>query len=176
MSIEYDNYLKQHRENVHKGYVWIKDNLPDILKGTRNLDWQIQYAHDKSKDDEAEYEAYDRYFYGGNRSYSVVQDFRRAWLRHIHQNRHHWQHWILINDDPNEGEILMDMPINDIIEMICDWWAFSWAKGNLYEIFSWYDVHKDYMKLSEYTRKRVEDILAQIKTKLDEDKQEETEE
>lgn len=176
MSIEYDNYLAQHRANVYKGYEWIRDNLPDILKNTRHLEWQIQYGHDKSKDDDAEYEAYDRYFYGGNRSYAVVQDFRRAWLRHIHQNRHHWQHWILINDDPNEGEILMDMPINDIIEMICDWWAFSWAKGNLYEIFSWYDAHKDYMKLSDHTRKRVEDILAQIKTKLDEGKQEETEE
>ena len=54
-------------------------------------------------------------------------------------------------------------------EMICDWWAFSWAKGNLHEIFKWYDEHKKYMKLHTNTRKKVEDILGRIKEKLDEE-------
>ena len=63
--------------------------------------------------------------------------------------------------------IIMDMPYNYIIEMICDWWAFSWVSGNLSEIFNWYDQHKDYMKLSDQTRKTVEDILSKIKEKLD---------
>ena len=65
--------------------------------------------------------------------------------------------------------VILDMPYNYIIEMICDWWAFSWNKGNLYEIFSWYDAHKAYMKLSDNTRKTVEDILGKIKDKLDEE-------
>ena len=170
MSIKYDQYLKQHRANVYRGFEWIRDNIPDILNFQNNLEWQVQFAHDKSKDDVEEYDAYDKYFYGGNRSYDVVQNFNRAWLRHIHHNPHHWQHWILINDNPDEGEIIMDMDRNYIIEMICDWWAFSWASGNLHEIFSWYDRHKEYMKLSEKTRKTVEDILSKIKTKLEEDK------
>lgn len=54
------------------------------------------------------------------------------------------------------------------IEMICDWWAFSWAKGNLQEIFKWYGEHKNYMKLHPNTRKRVEGILNDIKDKLTE--------
>ena len=170
MSIEYDNYLAKHRENVFKGYEWIRNNLPDILNFQHNLEWQLQYNHDRSKNDVEEYNAYDKYFYGNNKSYQVVQDFRMAWLRHIHLNPHHWQYWVLINDDPNEGEIVMDMDRCYIIEMICDWWAFSWAKGNLYEIFSWYDEHKDYMKLSDKTRKTVDDILNKIKNKLDEGK------
>lgn len=173
MSIQYDNYLTQHKNNVFRGYQWIKDNLPELLKSGYDYDWQLEYSHDASKSEPEEYDAYDRYFYGGNRSYAVVQDFRKAWLHHIHHNPHHWQHWILINDDPNEGEILMDMPYNCIIEMISDWWAFSWAKGNLYEIFNWYGEHKDYMKLSDATRKTVEDILDKIKAKLDEGKTEE---
>lgn len=173
MSEQYSNYLIKHKTNVCKGYEWIRENLPEVLLGKPNLEWQLQYAHDQSKYDPEEYDAYDRYFYGGNRSYAVVQEFNMAWLRHIHQNPHHWQHWILINDDPNEGEIVMDMPYIYIIEMICDWWAFSWAKNNLYEIFNWYDEHKAYMKLSDSTRKIVEDILAKIKTKLDENKTEE---
>lgn len=59
------------------------------------------------------------------------------------------------------------MPYNYIIEMICDWWAFSWNGRNLNEIFDWYDKHKDYMKLSDATRKTVEDILSKIKEKLE---------
>lgn len=168
MSIQYDNYLKQHIGNVGKGYDWIEAHLPELLNGKQgNIRWQCKFGHDQSKYDLDEYEAYDRYFYGNNRSYQVVQDFNYAWLRHIHQNPHHWQHWVLINDDPNEGEKIMDIPYEYIVEMICDWWAFSWAKENLYEIFNWYDAHKDYMKLSDKTRKTVEDILEKIKNKLD---------
>lgn len=172
MSIQYDNYLTQHRANVFKGFEWIRDNLPELMCNKHNIEWQTQFNHDISKFDPEEYDAYDAYFYGNNRSYYVVQNFREAWLRHIHKNPHHWQHWVLINDDPGEGMIIMDMPYLYIIEMVCDWWAFSWAKGSLYEIFNWYDEHKDYMKLSNSTRKTVEDILAKIKAKLDETKEE----
>lgn len=167
MSKQYDTYLEQHKSNVAKGFNWIRENLPELLTGDFNYEWQICYNHDQSKTESDEYEAYDKYFYGGNRSYAVVQDFRRAWLIHIHRNPHHWQHWILINDDPAEGEIIMDMPYNYIIEMICDWWAFSWSKGKLDEIFAWYDEHKNYMKISDNTRKIVDSILCELKTKIE---------
>lgn len=169
MSLQYDEYLQQHKANVAKGFNWIRDNLPEILIDISGVDYehQICYEHDYSKDQEDEYTAYDKYFYGRNRSYAVVENFRKAWLLHIHRNPHHWQYWVLINDDPNEGEIIMDMPYNYIIEMICDWWAFSWKSGNLNEIFNWFDEHKDYMKLSRNTRKTVIDILDKIKEKLD---------
>lgn len=52
--------------------------------------------------------------------------------------------------------------------MICDWWAFSWGKGSLYDIFDWYDQHKTYMILHNDTRELVEDILSGIKAKLNE--------
>lgn len=168
MSIQYDRYLEDHKENVKKGFEWFQENIPELITGDFNYGWQIGFNHDQSKTEPDEYDAYDAYFYGGNRSYAVVQDFRRAWLMHIHRNPHHWQHWILINDDPKEGEIVMDMPYNYIIEMICDWWAFSWNKGNLNEIFTWYDEHKKHMKLSDKTRVTVESILNKLKEKLSE--------
>lgn len=174
MSKQYDLYLEQHRSNVAKGYNWMRENIPEIFNDMTEEDFsllhefQIRYDHDKSKDLEDEYRAYDAYFYGGNRSFEVVQNFRYAWLKHIHRNEHHWQHWVLINDDPNEGEIIIDMPYNCIIEMICDWWAFSWNKGKLDEIFIWYEEHKNYMKLSDKTRDVVESILGLIKDKLEE--------
>lgn len=167
MSHQYDQYLAKHKENVKKGYDWLLENLPDLVKDIPNLGWQCGFAHDQSKSEPDEYEAYDAYFYGGNRSFKVVQEYRKAWLLHLHRNLHHWQHWILINDDPKEGEILIEIPINYIFEMVCDWWAFSWSKGNLQEIFNWYDEHKNYMKLHPNTRKKVEEILGKIKEKLD---------
>ena len=169
MSKEYDLYLQEHKNNVKKGFEWIIHNLPSIIPNDVNigdLEWQICINHDLSKSDKEEYDAYDKYFYGGNRSYEVVQNFNTAWLRHIHKNKHHWQHWILINDEPNEGMIILDMPYEYIIEMICDWWAFSWRNGDLTEIFDWYGKDKDYMKLSDKTRKTVEGILSKIKDKL----------
>lgn len=167
MSVQYDSYLEQHKSNVQKGFEWIKEKLPELL--TDGIEWQTEFAHDYSKSNPDEYEAYDTYFYGGNRSYKVVQDFKRAWLLHIHRNPHHWQHWVLINDEPEEGTVALDMPYNYILEMICDWWAFSWQKKDLFAIFDWYDEHKDYMKLSKNTRKTVEKILDAMKEKLTED-------
>lgn len=163
MSKQYDMYLYEHKENVKRGFEYIRDNLPGLLKYGVDYEWQICFNHDTSKYDPEEYAAYDEYFYGGNRSYKVVQDFRYAWLRHIHRNPHHWQHWILHNDEPDEGEIIMEMPHVYVVEMVCDWWAFSWAKGDLTEIFNWYDKHKNYMKLNDKTRYEVELILNTIK-------------
>ena len=168
MSYQYDQYLAKHKENVKNGFDWIRDNLPELIDGVSNLEWQCCFAHDQSKSETDEYAAYDAYFYGNNKSYQVVQEYRKAWLLHIHRNPHHWQYWILINDDPKEGEILIEIPDNYILEMICDWWAFSWIKGDLHEVFKWYDEHKNYMKLHTNTRKKVEDILGKIKERLDE--------
>lgn len=165
MSIGYDEYLVDHKVNVAKGFYWLRENLPDVAKP--DMEWQICFNHDASKSDIEEYDAYDQYFYGRNKSYEVVKNFNLAWLHHIHHNPHHWQHWILINDDPGEGMKIMDMPDIYLVEMVCDWWAFSWRKEKLDEIFNWYDEHKDYMKLSKNTRKKVEDILGKIKEKLE---------
>lgn len=169
MSSQYDSYLEQHKANVKKGFEWIREHIPDILQGDFDYEWQICLNHDHSKTEPDEYEAYDAYFYGGNRSFDVVQNFNKAWLLHIHRNPHHWQHWVLINDEPNEGEIIIQIPINYIVEMICDWWAFSWSKGDLTEMFSWYEERKNYIKMHKNTRKTVEDIFAKIKEALNND-------
>ena len=166
MSSQYDNYLTEHKENVAKGFRWLQENIPEVIED--GFEWQICFNHDVSKTDHEEYDAYDAYFYGNNRSYAVVQNFKKAWLRHIHNNPHHWQHWILINDEPKEGMVVIDMPYIYVVEMICDWWAFSWKKGDLNEIFSWYEDRKDYMKLSANTRISVEYILGKMKDKLEE--------
>lgn len=173
MSLAYNNYLDEHISNVNRAFEWIRTYLPEVVEWLKNDMgdndiWSITKNHDDSKYSMEEYDAYDAYFYGKDKTSKVKEDFNRAWLHHIHNNPHHWQYYCLINDEAEEGMVVLDMPIRYIVEMICDWWAFSWKSGNLREIFKWYLVHKDYMKLSDNTRMSVEDILARIKDKLDE--------
>lgn len=33
MSFQYDQYLDQHKANVKRGFDWIQENLPELLKG-----------------------------------------------------------------------------------------------------------------------------------------------
>ncbi len=167
MSKTYDDYIKEHRANLRRGLVWLKANLPQVVEKAEHIDWLVNIAHDESKYSPEEYEAYDKYFYGNNRSYEVVQNFKQAWLHHIHENPHHWQHWLLVNDEPEEGTVALEMPYHYIIEMICDWWSFSWSIDDLTEMFRWYDSHRERMLLGERTRETVEDILSQIAKKLD---------
>jgi len=58
------------------------------------------------------------------------------------------------------------MPYNYIIEMICDWWSFSWSKDNLEEIFEWYDNNKKNFKMHPNTIKTVNAILNKMELKL----------
>lgn len=165
MSVLYDNYLREHINAVQGAYIWMRDNLDMNLFALVNVNL---FEHDASKYSTEEYDAYDKYFYGANKSSAVVNNFNRAWLHHIHHNPHHWQHWVLMEDDPKGTPIYIEMPENYVIEMICDWWSFSFRKGDLREIFSWYNSHKNIMRLHKNTRKLVEEILEAIRIRLDE--------
>ena len=123
--------------------------------------------HDLSKFGPAEFIESVRYYDGHRSPLAVsreINGYSKAWLHHQGRNKHHWEYWI-DNLGTYENKPCR-IPKEYIIEMVCDWWAFSWAKGNLEEIFKWYDEHKEYMKLSHNTRKLVENILMQIKIKL----------
>ena len=113
---------------------WLKEHniISEDLVTQLNL-------HDASKYTPAEYDAYDKYFYG-DKTKKVEENFNIAWLHHIHNNPHHWQHWVLVNDE--DGPRALEIPKEYVIEMICDWWAFSHKSGNLYEIFDWYKYHR----------------------------------
>ena len=178
MSREYDQYLTEHRNNVMQGYIWILDHFGDPgLEQIGNMTGVILsttvHSHDMSKYSAQEYDAYDAYFYGKNKTEKIKENFNFAWLHHIHENPHHWQHWVLMEDDPESGESYkcLEMPEAYVLEMICDWWSFSWKTGNLYEIFDWYEKHKSIIKLHPETRALVESWLGKIKFFLDQEKE-----
>lgn len=165
MSLAYDEYLAEHIGNVNKGLHWMLDNLALSQEEKSAIETaMVSFNHDESKYSAEEYNAYDQYFYGGNRSYKVVQDFNYAWLHHIHQNPHHWQYWVLLEDDPNGWTPYKTLliPLPYIFEMIADWWSFSWKKGNLFEIFNWYAEHREKQYINPNSRMILERVLEKI--------------
>ena len=173
MTKEYEKYLAEHKYNVVAAFRWLCEHCPDItiddvpIGDTISVPIEI-FKHDESKFSKDEWPAYDEYFYGDKDDPDVKERFDYAWLHHIHNNPHHWQHWILFEDDPETGKEYkcLRIPEKEVIHMICDWWSFSFKKGDLNEIFDWYDDHRDKMKLHPETREKVEDILRRIKEEL----------
>lgn len=165
MSLAYDEYLAEHIGNVNKGLHWMLDNLFLSQEEKTAIETaMVSFNHDESKYSTEEYDAYDKYFYGGNKSYAVVQAFNYAWLHHIHHNPHHWQYWVLLEDDPESGlpYKTLPIPLPYIFEMIADWWSFSWKSENLFEIFNWYAEHRSKQIINPKSREIVEYILEKI--------------
>ena len=183
MSKAYDQYLEDHINAVKQASRWIfkhcdNKKLYEIIP--KAFHWEKGVAkyplfvhHDNSKYSEAEYRAYDNYFYGengikkpGGPTEDVERAFQYAWLHHIHSNPHHWQHWILHNDNKEEGTVVLDMPDRFILEMICDWWSFSWRKGNLWSMWDWLSDSDGYIEISEKTNEKVRAILELMREAL----------
>lgn len=185
MSIDYDNYIVQHKACVIRAFNWIIQNistkkLDQIFPNLPSIEDVMTQLnnHDASKYSPKEYNAYDNYFYG-EKTDEVKKDFDYAWLNHIHMNPHHWQYWILKEDDSPATDTYitikcLEIPDNYILEMICDWWSFSWKnyiishnKNDLYEVFNWYDNHRDKIAIHYRSREKVERILNIIRDILD---------
>ena len=162
MSLEYDIMLERHKGHVKSGYLWIKRYLPEVLVAGYDYDFCIEH-HDESKRNPEEYNPTDAFLFGPE-DVNKRENYRRAQLAHRHKNPHHWEFWILHTS--STPPMILDMEYPYIIEMICDWWAFSWEEGDLFAIFDWYAEHKHNIKLSKKTKRTVEDIMARMETRL----------
>jgi hypothetical protein len=87
----------------------------------------------------------------------LVADFDRAWLHHQHRNPHHWQYWILQNDE--EGQNVLAMPWWFIYEMVADWRGAGRAQGHGDDLIPWYEKNRDKMILHPCTRANVEVLV-----------------
>jgi len=151
---KYIKYLKYLIK--HKWYVML-----ECFK--HGLYWR-GIIHDNSKFLPSEFITYSRFFYGDNKSTGVDKSFDFAWLLHQKRNDHHWQWWILPEDDGGVKKIPMS---NDsLIEMICDWVGAGKAQGiysppdDIYkETRTWYNKNKHKIKLNDDTKRKVESIL-----------------
>lgn len=159
MSKQYDEYLFNHIQTVKACMMMLYD--------------EYELAnHDTSKFSEDEYYAYDNYFYPDENGIDdsdkefAEKLFEYAWLHHQNTNRHHWQYWVLINDE--DGIKPLNMPFMDICEMVADWGSFAYQKQDGSELIKWYGSHKDKMILHETTRMHVEELVPKLASAIDE--------
>ena len=131
-------------------------------------------THDLSKFLPDEFIPYARYFYGdypetskmstwfkyeycGKYRENIEHEFDIAWLKHQHRNKHHWQHWLLQEDD---GDVkILSMPLKYFREMIADWKGAGRAingKNDPTECKNWYLKNYNKIKLDKSTRLRVD--------------------
>ena len=130
-------------------------------------------VHDWSKFRFSEFVPYARYFYGNypkindvygdqrNRVLLFREDierrFDRAWLKHIHRNKHHWQHWLLQEDDGPQKNI--PIPIQYMLEMVADGKGAGRAITGKDNTNEWYQKNKHIINLNRINRKFVEKHL-----------------
>lgn len=119
--------------------------------------WRL-IIHDWSKLTPLEWTAYAESFYGPRpRDEDVKQHFRLAWLHHQHCNPHHWQHWVLREDDG--GTLALPMPEKLIREMVADWMGAGRAITGKWEVMNWYSLNEHKMNIHPRTKARVEELL-----------------
>ena len=147
----------------HKYYVW-------KACFSMWLYWQW-VLHDLSKFLPSEARRYMRRFSMWDKS--VDTKFNEAWLYHQRRNKHHWQYWVLLEDDWNT--FALEMPEKYVKEMLCDWrgvWrAFADTEEKIqlfyycqrHEVYNRYHKRADKMTLHKFTRRYVEDFLEERK-------------
>ena len=179
----YNEYLKIHITNVNRAYQWMNDTgiLSDIFDDDAIIKAsELVKVHDASKYDEPEYEAYRQYFnpmpneivsfndaYKNREGKGDRAKFNIGWLHHEHNNPHHWEYWVQLDEDHPGQVISTEMLDEYIIEMLCDWLSFSITKNDPNDIYTWYDSHKDSILIHDNVRNKVELVLNKLRPLID---------
>lgn len=143
----------------HKWFVFVEC-------ARRGLIWR-GIIHDLSKFLPSEWKPYANFFYGGkptvrdSTGYYKPTDtgdaaFDMAWLYHQKRNDHHWQWWVLPEDDG--GMKILPMSPKARTEMLCDWMGAGKAQGKP-DTAAWYLKNKGNMIIHPKTRRFIEDEL-----------------
>jgi len=118
------------------------------------LDEKIK-QHDVSKLGGCEIEGFaDMYESGFDGLFT--EQMLKAYNKHIVNNTHHWEHWVLYRN----GITTIEMPFLDVIEMLCDWTATILENPNQFKsVSSFYDSTKETILLKLETEKLVGGLL-----------------
>ena len=161
--MKYLKYLKY--VLIHKWFVF--------LECWKYKKYWLGIIHDWSKFRLSEFIPYARYFYGlheypdwermsffeknnyfGLCRSDIERRFDKAWLYHQHRNKHHWQFYLLQEDDgPLKN---LPIPIKYLKEMVADWRGASKAITGKDNTQKWYEENKDKINLNRINRAWVE--------------------
>ena len=165
---EYENYLTNHISNVQKAFeVCDKEKLKELTNLTdedlEDLEYQIS-QHDDSKYESEEWDAYLDWFYPEDENAEKDEyAYDCAWIHHCHNNPHHFQYWLCFNDDGTAKPI--DMPLNYIIEALCDWHSFS-AQNPDSSAKKWWEEHRDVFNMTDKTKEWFDILTPLFETPL----------
>ena len=106
-----------HWKTVHTHRKWVRKYC--FMAG---LYWR-GLTHDLSKYSPVEFLESAKYWTGTHSPIDEAKKdkgYSRAWLHHRGRNPHHWAYWA---DNFSEGLTVYCMPMNDFVEMVCDFLA-----------------------------------------------------
>ncbi len=84
--------------------------------------------------------------------------FDVAWNHHQKVNKHHWQFWVLIQDNDEPKMRALPMPDKYVREMVADWMGAGMAQGKP-DTGAWYKQNRGKIIMHVQTRRRVEMYL-----------------
>jgi hypothetical protein len=163
--LKYFNYVVRHKWFVFQAGRRTGASLWRLLK------------HDWSKFLPSEWVPYVWYFYGDREQFAenerwfkatgisvgpwlheVERSFDLAWLHHQRRNDHHWQFWVLRNDDGTTRALQMTDATRR--EMLADWMGAGRAITGRWETAEWYAKNREKIMLHPETRAFIEAKLA----------------
>lgn len=166
---KYEHYLREHISAVQQAYYDIFEDViltesdltvEDITKLEDNI-----RNHDNSKYYDEEFYPYLHWFYPEIETEKNRTEFDYACLHHYHHNPHHWNHWILNDDEDKDTDRVLDMPEIYVIEMLCDWQSFS-KKNPESTAYQWWIDNQNKMKMTENTISLVNKYIKYCKEPL----------
>ena len=93
--------------------------------------------------------------------------FSKAWLHHKGRNKHHFEYWIDVSLNKEEGLVGNKMPVNYVAEMLCDRIAACEVyRGKNYTSAApteYYEFTKKYITIHPETRALLEKLLTILK-------------
>lgn len=126
-------------------------------------------THDLSKYSPTEFLMGARFYQGFRSPNAAEREFRgytEAWLHHKGRNRHHFEYWLDLSDDPGMRLKPAPMPTRYVLEMLCDRIAASKTyKGAEYsdaDPLAYYERSKGHVIMHPETRALLEKLLVAL--------------
>lgn len=140
----------------------LKAHIAAVQEAGRQLGVsEVQLSlHDESKWTFYEFPGYAIHFQGGG----APDMFAAAWLHHIHENEHHWEHWLFPDNYTPKGSTVENgcvfMPYNFALEMVADWMGASFAYTGSWDMTDW--LFKNWGRVRFHSRSRayIREVLA----------------
>ena len=81
----------------------------------------------------------------------------RAWFIHKRLSKHHWQYWVMPDEDIPGRLVISEMPMRYRKEMLADWRGAASAMGN--DVNKWYKKFRSNLIMGPKTRAWIDERM-----------------